>query len=124
MTRLNKTSEIQEMAALSDWVALHQPKIPELRRLCHISNEGPRNRFKAAKMLLMPGVSDLFLAVPKNDYSGLWIELKAQGGKPTEDQLKWLSSSVEYGYMAALCYGWQEAVRVIEGYLAINGKEG
>lgn len=112
------------MAALSDWVALYQSRFPELKRLFHISNEGPRNRFKAAKMLLRPGVSDLFLAVPKYAYFGLWIELKAHGGKPTQDQLKWLASSTEYGYMAALCYGWQEAVRVIEGYLAINRKEG
>lgn len=107
------------MAALAEWVALH-PHIQGLKRLFHISNEGPRNRQRAVTLLLRSGVSDYFLAVPKNGYAGLWIELKAKGGKPTPNQIMFLAESVTYGYMSALCYGWQEAVKVIEGYLGLR----
>lgn len=43
--------------------------------------------------------------------------MKAGKNKPTANQIEWLSSLEEQGYMTAICYGWEAAKAVIENYL-------
>ena len=50
----------------------------------HSPNGGKRNAREAAKFKRMgtrSGFPDLFLAYPNKQYAGLFIELKAEGGK-------------------------------------------
>lgn len=106
----------------------------ELSWLFHIPNGGGRSKREAGILKAMgvkPGVSDLFLPVPKWKESlvgdrggverwlscGLWIEMKADGGRAGEDQLKWIYAMRNAGYEARICVGWQEAVEVIKEYL-------
>ena len=84
--------------------------------------------FKA--MGVKPGVSDLFLPVMRVFESeignglvkhevngGLWIEMKAEGGRESEDQIKWLNMMRRGGYEARVCFGWEEAIEAIKEYL-------
>lgn len=105
----------------------------ELDLLFHIPNGGSRSKregvtFKA--MGVKPGVSDLFLPVPSfgisspadgisfvDGYSGLWIEMKAEEGKISDDQWKWIFAMRKNGYAAYTCFGWEHAVRQIKSYL-------
>lgn len=97
----------------------------ELDLLFHIPNGGSRSgregvMFKA--MGVKPGVSDLFLPVMKFDCcgeasGGLWIEMKADGGRESEDQIKWLNLMRRNGYEARVCFGWEEAIEAIKEYL-------
>jgi hypothetical protein len=94
---------------------------PELDLLFHIPNGGSRSgregvMFKA--MGVKPGVSDLFLPVKHWDgRGGLWLEMKAEGGRESEDQIKWLNLMRSGGYEARLAFGWEEAVEAIKEYL-------
>ena len=64
------------------------------------------------------GFPDLFLYVPRRVYHGLAIELKRRvGGRVSPAQAEWLNRLREQGYKAIVCYGWDDARRVIEGYL-------
>ena len=63
------------------------------------------------------GVPDLAFPVPSGEYHGLYIELKAKGGKPSENQLWWCAELVKQNYAAVICYGWQQAAEVIIKYL-------
>lgn len=73
-------------------------------------------RFKA--MGVKPGVPDLCLAVPRNGYHGLYIEMKRrEGGKLSADQKKWIDGLQENGYCVQRCDGCHEAEAVLEAYL-------
>lgn len=94
--------------------------------LIAIPNGGKRNIREAARLKqqgVKSGVSDLFLALPRGNYGGLWIEMKrpiVKGKtrpKVSEMQEIWISRMVQAGYKAKVCYGFDEAKELIELYL-------
>lgn len=94
-----------------------------LKRIFHIPNGGKRSKREAAELKsigVKAGVSDLFLPVMVGGYGGLWLEMKADEGKLSTDQQAWLNEMSEGGYMAHVCYGWQEAVQRIDEYMGIK----
>ena len=112
--------EEREQQAVMEWAAWMQGKYPELRRLYHIPNGGKRDKATAAVLKSLgvkPGVPDLCLPVPRGGYHGLYIEMKAVGGRPAAEQREWLEELHEQGYRAAVCVGADAAIAVIEGYL-------
>ncbi|MBD5128452.1 MAG: VRR-NUC domain-containing protein [Ruminococcaceae bacterium] len=112
--------EDTEQIHLFDWAAMQSGKYPELMSLFHIPNGGKRDAREAARFKRMgvkPGVPDLFLPVPRGGFHGLFIELKAPKGKPTDNQAKWLSVLEARGYAACICFGFDEARRDIINYL-------
>lgn len=70
-------------------------------------------------MGLKPGASDCFIAMPKGDFSGLWIEMKHGKNKPTAHQLKFLHDMDVIGYKAIVCYSYEAARAAIESYLLL-----
>lgn len=65
-----------------------------------------------------PGVSDLFLMAKRGKYAGLFIELKTATGTPSPDQHRFIIAARQQGYMAGAAYGLDDAIRLIEAYLA------
>lgn len=64
------------------------------------------------------GVPDMFLAVARGGYHGLFIELKrADGGVVSKEQREWINKLKNEGYLAVVCHGCQEAQETIEKYL-------
>jgi hypothetical protein len=116
-------SESTEQIAVVQWFRFQYPKY----RLISVPNGqmiGGRNKFalinKYKKEGMFPGVSDLFLCVPKNGYNGLWLEMKAKGktaSSLSSDQRLWLSDMVEIGYRAEWAAGFDQAKGIIEEYL-------
>ncbi len=112
--------EDNEQILLFDWAALNVGRYPELEWMYHIPNGGKRNAREAARFKRMgvkPGVSDVHLPIPKSGYHGLWIEMKSENGKVSPAQSRFLMAMRKYGHKTAVCYGWKEAVAVIEEYL-------
>lgn len=70
------------------------------------------------------GVPDLHLPVARGGYHGLYIELKVGSNKPTQLQKKWLSNLNEQGYLAVVCYGWQQAAEQLINYLELETAAG
>ena len=63
------------------------------------------------------GVPDLFYPVPLGGYHGLFIEMKANKGRPSAVQKRWLKVLNDLGYKAVVCVGWEEARDVLIEYL-------
>ncbi|NKI76019.1 VRR-NUC domain-containing protein [Dickeya sp. CFBP 2040] len=114
-------AELEEQAALIEWA--DKTVIDGIRigdYLLHIPNEGkrgPKAARDAKRLGMRSGVHDLFLALPCGGYAGLWIEMKAAGGRPTQEQLEWQELMRAAGYRAEICYGFNSARNEIERYL-------
>lgn len=116
-------SESEQQQLVISWFRLQYPKY----RLISIPNGtmiGGRNKYalvnKYKKEGMLPGVSDLFLCVPRNGYNGLWLEMKARGktaSSLSQDQRIWLSDMEKIGYRAVCCFGFDHARKVIIEYM-------
>lgn len=115
-------NEDKEQQTLIKWSvqASIRREFPELKLLFHIPNErkcDPREGKRLKLMGVKAGVPDLFLPVPRGGYHGLFIELKAENGKPSESQLWWRNELNGQHYFSAVCYGWLQASELIVRYL-------
>ena len=54
-------------------------------------------------MAMQKGYPDLFLAVPRGGYHGLYVELKSNRGRLTDEQEMMLALLAEQGYKTAVC---------------------
>lgn len=88
-----------------------------------IPNGGRRGKGEARKMVLEgveKGTPDIFIAEPSRGYYGLFIELKrAEKSKSvtSAEQLDKLSDLKRRGYKTAICFGADEAYKLIVSYL-------
>lgn len=116
-----KRTEHQEQAALFRVAGLHEKKWPELAQMFAVPNGGQRHIAVAAKLKaegVKAGVPDIFLPAPRGAAHGLFIELKAKGGRVSDAQRAMLAALARQGYACLVCYGWEEAWREIQAYLA------
>ena len=112
--------EHAEQVALVTWAKFESGRVPELALLFAIPNAGKRSKGAGGKLRaegMKAGVPDLCLPVPSGKFHGLFIELKAKGGRPTGEQVEWLRALTAQGYYASICVGWEDAKRTIENYL-------
>ena len=95
-------------------------KWPELALLFHIKNETAEGAGRVAADRIQgvkKGVPDLCLPVARGPYHGLWIEMKSERGRVGSAQTWWITHLNEQNNLAVVCYGWQEAVKVLEWYM-------
>ena len=115
-------NEAEEQAAVVRWAALEAGWTPELKMLFHIPNGGSRNKLEAVHLKqqgVKSGVPDLFLAVARGGFHGLFVEMKrAGGGRVSEEQRGWIDALNQGGYRAVVCHGFDEARDAIREYLA------
>jgi hypothetical protein len=93
---------------------------PELALLFAVPNGGHRDIRVAAKLKaegVKAGVPDMCLPVPRGQFHGLWIELKAGKNTASTEQKWWLTELRACGHRAEVCRGWEAAARVIVDYL-------
>lgn len=121
--RKKKISEHAEQAALFRWARLAEGKYPKLRLLHAIPNGGARHIVTAVRLKtegVKRGVPDIFLPVARAHYHGIYIELKSSMGRPSKEQLAWIVALKAEAYCAEICYGWDEARKILEEYLALG----
>lgn len=122
--RKEQKTESAEQILLIQWCKRKSYLYPMLNNIFAIPNGGLRNKITAARLKLegvKKGVPDLFLAVPNEDYHGLFIEMKRiKGGTTSEDQIKWKHLLEEAGYCHRVAYGFEEAKRELKKYLYID----
>lgn len=115
-----KSIEHQHAKKVAQWAKIHACKYPELELLYAIPNGGQRHIAVAAKLKaegVKRGVPDYCLPVARGRYNGLYLELKAPGGRVTVEQNWWIDKLEDQGYAAGVCYGADEAIRILETYL-------
>jgi hypothetical protein len=66
---------------------------------------------------VLAGVSDLFLMIPKGEYHGMFIEMKAKSGKVSDSQKEFMAAASSMNYLAIVCFGFDEAKEAITNYL-------
>lgn len=119
---MSRDLEHQEQCAVIQWRDYNLSKYPELALLYAIPNGGKRHVSVAVKLKkegVLSGVSDLFLAVARQGFHGLYIEMKAGKGCYASKEQKWFMAAViEQGYRAELCRGADEAIAVLVDYLS------
>ena len=110
-------SESAIQSSLIKWARLQ--RIP----LISIPNHGKRSAWSGKRevaMGLTRGVSDLFLARASQNFHGMWIELKAKGRLPTNEQYDWLGRMGKEGYMTGWYDNLDDAMAAINKYLEIS----
>ena len=65
---------------------------------------------------MLSGVPDLFLPVPRGCFHGLYIEMKSEKGRLTDNQKWFLSNAESLGYKTVVCYSANEAIEKIKEY--------
>lgn len=120
--------EAAEQAALFEWARAQAHVLPGIRLMFAIPNGaylqgGTAQRAaqwaKLRKQGARPGVHDVMLPVPRGEYHGLWLEMKAPRPHHAEvsaEQQAWLVDMLAQGYQAHVCYGWIDAVAKINLY--------
>ena len=98
-------------------------KWPELALLHHIKNETREGAKQIAidkAIGVKKGVPDLSLPVPRGRYHGLYIEMKNDAGRASQEQKWWGERLTEQGYRWEVCHGWRSAVQTLEWYLTLK----
>ena len=120
--RLYPTEE-EEQTVVMHWATMAAGRWPELRMLFHIPNGGKRTKTEAARFRaagVRSGVPDLFLPCSRGGFHGLWIEMKAMGGRVSREQERWQTELMGQGYMCAVCYGADAAIETIKKYMQLK----
>lgn len=113
-------TEKQEHLAFMDWVRM-QPNALIRAAIIHIPNQANHDaRYGRVlkQMGLRAGVSDFFLPIPRNNYSGLWLELKrVSGGRENISQKNWIDLMRSLAYRAEFAYGAEHAINLVKEYM-------
>lgn len=125
-----KHVEHQHQVALIAWA--HRVRLPPAadvepgatiaHYLLAIPNGGRRVKQEAIRLKaegVKPGVSDLLLPLRRDGFAGLWLELKAPGGKLTDLQWDWLQRMRRAGYRGEWRDSWIDAAAVIADYVGV-----
>jgi len=115
-------SENDEQRAVMQWNSMYQNRHLALGLLFGTKNAGKRSMAVASYYIsegLTAGVPDLILPVPRKGKTGLAIEMKIKPNKPTREQKWWLASLAAEGWLTAVCYSAEDAIRILREYLDI-----
>ena len=100
-------------------------KFPDLKLLYHRPNERKCSQIQGRQLKLQgvrSGIPDLHLPVARNGFHSLYIEMKSEKGKTSDNQDWWIEELEKQGNRCAVCYSWEEAAKVLEEYLCEQTK--
>lgn len=115
-SKKRETPERDMQAALIQMCAYKEGERPALKNL-YANVNGEYRPGRAPEPGLKAGVPDLFLAAARSGYNGLYLELKAKGGRLRSSQREWLERLQAAGYAAEVAWSLDEAWTTIERYL-------
>ena len=100
----------------------HKDALVAIPNGAHLAG-GPRQRSQQMEKLKAEGFKngfpDLFLALPKGGYHGLFIEMKrTKESSTSKEQKHWNAYLNAVGYRSEICKGWEAAKEVISEYMA------
>lgn len=116
----------EQQAVIEWWAAFCRTKQLDERLLFAIPNgsfmRGGLEERKVQLIILSKtgtrrGAPDLMLAIPRSGSSGLFVEMKSEVGRTSVDQDEYHELLERMGYRTKVCYGADEAIETIKGYL-------
>lgn len=117
--RKMKRSEDTEQIKVINWAKAAERKYPELHWLHHIPNGGKRNKKEAEKLKAMgvkAGIPDLHLPYARGCYKSLYIEMKFDHNKPTQEQISFMQEMQTEGHYCCICYTAEAAIEILSRY--------
>lgn len=93
------------------------------RHFYHFANEGKRgwvNADQLKRIGFKSGVLDIFMSKGNSQYSGLWIEVKDLGKKPSKEQITFMNQMLQDGYYASWADSFEEVIRIIKWFYDIQ----
>ena len=87
-----------------------------------VPNGGKRGMREAVRLKaegVLAGVPDLVFAEPRGTHHGLYLEMKRVGGRVSAPQARIIASLLIRGYAAEVAEGVDEALKIVERYLAL-----
>lgn len=121
--RRAESSEHKEQSALIDWwdAASAGYGVPRFALYAIPNGAHLAGGYAAASKLkaegMRPGMLDLALAVPRDQFHGLYIEMKYGKNKPSEDQIKVGGYLKSAGYHVCTCWTADSAIQAVKEYL-------
>lgn len=117
--RRHEEDDIQ--SGVVDWFGVIWPRF---RRLIHHSpnEDAYKHAQRAAALGMQKGFPDLFVAVPRGVYHGLFVEMKTAEGTASPEQREMLALLSGQGYACAIAHGQSTARAYITRYMEL--KEG
>ena len=115
------SEEHEAQCAVIEWAEWNTSKYPELELLHHCPNGEKRDKAVAARLKragTKAGIPDLHLPVSRGAFTGLYIEMKAKGGRLSPAQAKMIRRLRDENNDVKVCYSASEAIAVIEVYLS------
>lgn len=119
-TPKRRVSEHDEQCKVIQWAQMNEERLPALKLLHAIPNGGKRHISVAMKLKaegVKRGVPDLALPYPIDGKHGLYVEMKAKDGRPSEEQSWWVAMLGTLGYRVEVCYSGDDAIKVIREYV-------
>jgi hypothetical protein len=113
-------SEEYEQSQVIAWARFYGRLHPELNMLFHVPNGGARDKREGANLKkagVLAGIPDLILPVARKGFHHLYIEMKVEPNKPTATQVAILKDLKNEQNLAIVCYGAEQAKKVIRWYL-------
>lgn len=131
-----RCSEHEEQVAVIQWCDWNKNRFPGIEKIFAIPNgakaayrklssgksfspEGQKLKREGRRS----GVPDLELPLARGGYFGLFIEMKAEGGKVDQNQDDYIRYLNHHGYLAVACWGSEEAINVLEWYCSLPPTE-
>ena len=112
------TGEAKLQSECIKWFRLAYPS--RARSLFAIPNGGSRNILEAYNLKrqgVLPGVPDMFLAIPKGTAAGMFIEMKHGKNGTTPQQREQMEHLGGNGYKCVVCHSFDEFKAATEEYL-------
>ena len=116
-------SEHTEQMTFCNWMNLQYPNVlyfsvPNGGWLAGNDSQRAAQMNKLKSEGLLPGVADLFIAEPRGEFHGMFLEMKQTGGKLSENQKWFIAESEKRGYFTAVAMnGFDDARSMTEWYL-------
>lgn len=114
--RTARQREAELQRACVRWFRMQYPQY----LLFHVPNGGRRNAREAAFLKLegvVAGIPDLFLAVGRHGFHGLFIEMKAGRNTATPAQKEMMERLYRAGYSCVVCRSFEEFRDEVMKYL-------
>ena len=113
-----------EQIKLFDWIR----NSGDLSKYCiHIANErrtSVQHARKLKRMGVKKGVADVFVAIGRRGYYGMWIELKVGKNTLSESQENFMHDMTHQNFFCVESHSYEEARTAIETYVGIDISEG
>lgn len=112
-------------AAFFRWVRLMEKTNPVLRLMFAVPNAGKRGYKTAARLIaegLRSGVPDIIFPVPRGGFSGLAIEFKRKGNKPSPEQIEFIDNLLKEGWLVVVMFDSEDAIKTVKNYIQLTDR--